>query len=266
MRGGYHGLLAFVLLILAPAAAATEWRDSPALVELFRQVGVEGCFVLYDPQADRYIGHNRSRAEARYVPASTFKIANSLIGLSVGAVAGVDETLPYLGPHTAFIAAWERDMSLRDAIALSNVPIYQELARRIGLERMRATLATLDYGNGETGSAVDRFWLEGPLAISAIEQTRFLARLARARLPLPQDAQAAAQAITLLEQHGTRQLHGKTGWQNAPGPGIGWWVGWVEDGGKVYAFALNLDIRTPEDAKKRLELGRAGLRVLGVME
>jgi beta-lactamase class D len=22
-------------------------------------------------------------------------------------------------------------------------------------------------------------------------------------------------------------LHAKTGWQNAPGAGVGWWVGWV---------------------------------------
>ena len=31
-------------------------------------------------------------------------------------------------------------MSLRDAIKASNVPVYQELARRIGLERMRANV------------------------------------------------------------------------------------------------------------------------------
>ena len=69
-------------------------------------------------------------------------------------------------------------MGLRDAIKMSNVPIYQELARRIGLERMREGVKKLGYGNMEIGSVVDRFWLAGPLAISAVEQTDFLRRLA----------------------------------------------------------------------------------------
>ncbi len=49
---------------------------------------------------------------------------------------------------------WEHDMGLRDAIKISNVPIYQELARRIGLERMKAGVEKLDYGNKDIGEVV----------------------------------------------------------------------------------------------------------------
>ena len=70
------------------------------------------------------------------------KVANSLIGLSTGAVRSADEVLPYGGKPQRF-KAWEHDMSLRDAIKASNVPVYQELARRIGLERMRANVSRL---------------------------------------------------------------------------------------------------------------------------
>ena len=73
-------------------------------------------------------------------------------------------------------------MSLHDAIRISNVPVYQELARRIGLDRMSENLALLDYGNEDTGTIVDMFWLQGPLKISALEQAKFLARLAQERL------------------------------------------------------------------------------------
>lgn len=226
---------------------------------------VDGTFVLYNPAADTYIGYDQSRAERRYVPASTFKIPNTLIGLSSGAMQSVDEILPYKGDPQPLIQAWAKDMSLREAIVLSNVPIYQELARRIGLERMRDGIERMDYGNNELGTVVDHFWLAGPLKVSALEQTRFLAKLARGLLPFPQDCQKSVREIVLLEQGENWQLYGKTGWENAPGEGVGWWVGWVKKGAHVYAFALNMDLRKAADAGKRVELGKASLKALGVL-
>jgi beta-lactamase class D len=225
---------------------------------------VTGTFVLYDVDAGRFVGHNQARSKVRFIPASTFKIPNSLIGLAVEAVEGVDEILPYGGKPQSF-AVWEKDMGLREAITLSNVPIYQELARRIGLERMRENVSKLGYGNGRIGATVDTFWLEGPLKISAIEQARFLARLAQGQLPLPADVQASVREIVLLEQGDNWRLYGKTGWENAPNSGIGWWVGWVKKDDHVYAFALNIDIQKATDAGKRIEIGKARLAALGVL-
>jgi beta-lactamase class D len=199
--------------------------------------------VLFDPDRGLMRGHDRHRAETRFTPASTFKIANSLIGLSVGAVASVDEVLPYRSNDPPFSPAWEKDMGLREAMVVSNVPIYQELARRIGLERMRQGVVKLGYGNEQIGTQVDRFWLRGPLAISAVEQTLFLNRLARKQLPFPIPAQRAVAAITVVERG----------------------EGWVERGGRVYPFALNLDLGGRADADLRLSLGRAALKATGVL-
>ena len=55
----------------------------------------------------------------------------------------VDEVLPYGGKPQPR-KEWERDMGLREAIKMSNVPIYQELARRIGIVRMREGKLRLD--------------------------------------------------------------------------------------------------------------------------
>lgn len=258
-------LLPFLLLLLlTPLAHALDWRDSPQLSRLFAEAGIRGTFVLYDVDAQRLVGHDRARAETRYSPGSTFKIANALIGLASGAVSGVDEVLPHGGGRLA-LAAWERDMSLREAMALSNLAIFQGMARRVGLPRMQAELARLGYGNGETGATVDRFWLDGSLAISAVEQARFVADLARGALPYPAEAQAAVTDIVKLEANANRTLYGKTGWPGYPEPGIGWWVGWVRKGERVYAFALNLDMREAADAGKRVALGRACLAALGVL-
>lgn len=205
-----------------------------------------GTFVLLDREADTLLVWNEARARkrfTRFTPASTFKIANSLIGLDAGAVKDVDEVLPYGGKPQPF-KTWEHDMGLRAAIKISNVPIYQEL-----------------YGNMEIGDVVDRFWLDGPLAISAAEQTEFLSRLVNEKLPVTSEAMRAVKEITLLEKTEEYELHGKTGWLFDEK--LGWWVGWVMRDGKSYPFALNIELPSDADAAKRIPLGRECLRSLG---
>jgi len=251
-----------VLFILQ--GCASHWTHSPEVEQLFNSADVTGTFVLYDVESDKLVGHNYPRSKTRFVPASTFKIPNSLIGLTVEAVMSVDEILPYGGQSQPF-DIWEKDMGLREAIPLSNVPIYQELARRIGLERMRQYVRKLDYGNEDIGMTVDNFWLEGPLKISAVEQVQFLAKLAQSKLPVSKSVQDSVREIVFLEQSDNLELYGKTGWENVPDPGVGWWVGWVRKDGRVYAFALNMDIQQASDARKRVELGKASLKALGVL-
>ena len=253
------------LLLVAAPVGATEWRQSQAVAQLFKKAGVRGTFVLYDVRADRFTVQDRARASTRYIPASTFKVANSLIGLTVGSVSSVDQVLPY-GGKPQRLKVWEADMSLRDAIKVSNVPVYQELARRTGLQRMREQLAKLDYGNGDIGSVVDTFWLVGPLKISAIEQARFQARLAQDQLPFPKPAMASTREIMLTEKTATFSLFSKTGWSDATTPGIGWWTGWVQKGDHTYAFALNMDIADDADGAKRVPLGKASLAALGLID
>ncbi|MCR6652726.1 MAG: class D beta-lactamase [Cellvibrionaceae bacterium] len=256
----------FILVLFSASICAEEfkWQHSQAITKLFQDAELTGTFVLYDPQTQTYSGHNLARAQQRYLPASTFKIPNTLISLAAGSVKNVDEVLPYGGKLQPF-PSWEKDMSLRDAIGISNVPVYQELARRTGIKTMREHITKLSYGNGEIGETVDNFWLIGPLKISALEQTQFLAKLAQNQLSYPVENQTAVKDIALLESTATWRLHGKTGWANATTPGIGWWVGWVEKDGRVYSFALNVDVHGDADVKKRVPIGRESLKVLGVL-
>lgn len=256
-------LLALILLPACLIGQAAEWKESPELARLFKQENVSGTFIVHDLAQDSYTVHDRRRAETRYVPASTYKIPNSLIGLATGVVANVDQVLPYGGGPTRR-PEWAQDMSLRDAIRISNVPVYQGLARRIGLERMKEGLRQFGYGNMDPGAVVDTFWLDGPLKISAHEQTLFLDKLVRDALPVPKAAMAAVRDI--LRQEGSAELYAKTGWGVPPdGKEIGWWVGWVKKDGKLYTFALNLDIPDNETGAKRVPLGKASLQALGLL-
>lgn len=257
-------IIGVIFLLISSCVSATEWKHRSDIETLFVDADVRGTFVVYDVSEGAIIGFDRNRAETRFIPASTFKVPHTLIGLAENAVEDVDEVLPYGGKEQPF-SSWEKDMSLRNALPISNVPVYQGLARRITVDRMANNLALLEYGNSEVGTVVDKFWLEGPLTISAVEQTVFLAALAQNKLPYTTKIQEQVREITRLENGDNWALHGKTGWTNTPDPDIGWWVGWVVKQGKVYSFALNIDILEPSDAKKRVELGRKSLTALGIL-
>jgi len=252
-----------VILLFSFSAYGSEWIESNAIKNSFDYASVSGAFVYYDRSNERYVFHNRDRLSKRFIPASTFKIPNALIGLSLGVVGSVDELLPYGGAPQR-VKSWENDMSLKQAIKISNLPIFQELARRIGVEKMQAEIEKMAYGNSTIGTDIDRFWLDGPLKISAVEQVEFLSTLAESELPLSQHAQRATHDILLLESIGDCHLFAKTGWLANASPGIGWWVGWVDNKGHIVSFALNMDILVKNDAKKRVGLGKRILSESGI--
>jgi beta-lactamase class D len=257
--------LFLLLTLFSLPLQAAEWQDSEECAEQFTQRNLYGTFVLYDAAGDQVIGHNRTRAQISFIPDTTFEIPHVLIGLGSGMVRNADVVLPY-GGQPQPVKAWEQNMSLRDAVKFSNVAIFQELARRVGLKDMRVAINSFQYGNGEIGNIVDDFWLVGPLKISALEQVEFLTRFGQLQLPLLQQrTQVAARNLLFLEYGNNWALYGKTGWATTEDPKVGWWVGWVQKGDAIYSFALNIDMPNMTDGPKRIELGKACLKVLGVL-
>ncbi|MBL8568648.1 MAG: class D beta-lactamase [Phreatobacter sp.] len=256
--------LAMGAALLAPGKASADTVERPEFAAALKEAGLAGTFALIGGRTGSVQAADAARAGRRYVPASTFKIPNSLIALEAGAVRDENEVVPY-GGRPQFIKAWERDMPLKEALPASSVPVYQEIARRVGLERYREWLAKFDYGNRETGAVVDRFWLDGPLTISAIEEARFNLRLVRGELPVAPRTRSIVRDLLKLESAGEATLYGKTGWFAKPGePSIGWWSGWVERAGEIHAFALNIDMPQVEMAPKRVAAGKAILKLAGV--
>lgn len=245
-------------------AFAESWVEIEAATALFERYGVNGSFILLDVNSERYHVHDHERASKAVVPTSTYKIPHSLIALQLGVVASVDEILPY-GGKPQRLPQWEKDMSLREAITMSNVPVYQGVAKKIGRTAMHRSLKQLDYGNQQVGNDVERFWLDGPLVISPREQVDFLARLAEQTLPIQEKHQKAVSDILLIDSESDYRLYAKTGWADSPEPDIGWWVGWVEKGDEHYTFALLIDIEKDADAKVRKPLGIELLKTLRVL-
>lgn len=99
-------------IALGTKANASKTTERVDLRSVFQSQGVTGTFVLYDAQSDELTAVDAKRAATRYVPASTFKIANSLIALETGVVKDENEVIPY-GYKPQPFKAWEKDMSMR---------------------------------------------------------------------------------------------------------------------------------------------------------
>ncbi len=136
------------------------------------------------------------------MPASTFKIANSLIALETSVATDADHPTFKWDGVVRDIEEWNHDHTLRTAIKASVVPVYQEIARQIGPERMQRYVEAFDYGNHDIGGAtIDAFWLEGDLRITALQQIEFLEKLYKEELPVSKRSMEIVKDIMLLEQN-----------------------------------------------------------------
>lgn len=259
----------------APAPPASPSRDNVAVeeVDLSAAFGeITGTFVMLDADARRLVVHNLERARTRFLPASTFKIPNTLIALETGVASGPEFPLAWdssAAPRRSWWpAVWAKDQTLRTALPNSVVWYYQELARRVGSARMQQYVDRFDYGNRDISGGIDQFWLTGGLRISPVEQVEFLRRFYFAQLGVSDRATRIAKELLLLEETPGYRLSGKSGWAGLgdAGPGVGWLVGYLERGGDVHFFATNIVIATARDAAARTTITKAILPELGLLE
>ena len=119
---------------------------------------------------------DRERAEARVPAGLDVQIPNSLIALETGVVADADSTMFPWDKVVRDFDAWNQDHTLRTAFKASAVPVYQDIARKIGPGwTVQQYVNAFDYGNRDIGGApIDTFWLNGNLRISALQQIDFL--------------------------------------------------------------------------------------------
>lgn len=233
--------------------------NDPVLEKLFQARGVSGTLVIALLDGKTTYVHNAERAAQPFLPASTFKIPNTLIALDLGVIRDERESIAWDGVDRG-LAAWNRDQTLETALPSSCVWFYQALAERVGQARYLEQLKRLGYGNWQTGPDVRTFWLDGNLRISALEQIGFLQRFYTGQLPFKPEHIALTKRLMLVEQTNAYTLAAKTGWTMRVAPQIGWYVGYVETGGQVWLFALNLDIVRPGDERFREEIVKAALR------
>jgi len=239
-------------------------KNSEEIKSLFDQAYTTGVLVIKRGQTEEIYGNDLKRASTEYVPASTFKMLNALIGLEHHK-ATTTEAFKWDGQKRLF-PDWEKDMTLGDAMKASAIPVYQELARRIGLDLMAKEVKRIGFGNADIGSKVDNFWLVGPLKITPEQETQFAYELANKSLPFSKNVQEQVQSMVFIEEKNGRKIYAKSGWGWDVEPQVGWLTGWVvQPQGEIVAFSLNLEMKKGIPSSIRKEIAYKGLEQLGVL-
>jgi beta-lactamase class D len=237
------------------------------LAQHFIDEGTAGTFVGYKVDDYLIIASDKDRSGEAKLPASTFKIPNSLVALETGVVEDPDKDVFKWDGVIRSIEAWNRDHTMRSAIAVSAVPVYQEIARRIGEVRMQKYVDLFEYGNRNIGGGIDQFWLTGDLRIDPVQQIDFVDRLRRGVLPISKRSQDLVRDILPVTKVGDVTIRTKSGLLGAEigKPSLGWMVGWAEKGSAQTVFALNMDCREPRHIADRMTLSQACLRDIGAI-
>jgi beta-lactamase class D len=238
------------------------------LKNIFDKHGLSGTILIFDPEEGRSFGYNPALWDSGYLPASTFKIPNTLIGLETG-VIDTGFVFKWNGEKRR-LPQWEQDLTLRKALQVSCVPCYQELARKIGARRMNEYLTKLSYGHMDVHpDNIDLFWLEGNSRITPRQQVEFLRRLYDEKLPMSIATMKAVKSIMVNEANSDYTLSGKTGWAIRNGNNYGWFAGYLETKGKVYFVATLVEPKDQEQvddfAAARKLITMAVFRYLGLI-
>lgn len=235
-------LTALLATVLLNACTQSNVSVNKDLKKYFDSNHVNGCFGLFDNGHGQFTIYNLPRyRDSAFLPAATFNIVNSLIGLQTGVITNENMVIKW-DSIARSIPAWNKDLTMAEALNVSSVPYYQEVARRMGKDTMQQWLDTLHYGTEKIKSRIDTFWLDNSLKITPDEQLGLAKKLYFAQLPFNKRAQSIVKKVMLQENNANYQLSYTTGsGYTETGDALGWVVGWIEENVHVYFFVLNIE-------------------------
>lgn len=257
------------LVIVLSSCSPNNVTEDAGFQKYFDSVGTTGCFGMFDNGQGHFTVYNLPRfRDSAFLPASTFKIVNSLIGLETGRIVNENMVIKWDGitrfyPSGDSAKEWNKDLTMKQAFKVSAVPYYQEVARKIGKDTMQRWLDTLGYGQryGKFkigNNNIDTFWLDNSLKVTADEELGLVKKLYFDQLPFFKSTQKTVRWVMLQEDNANYKLSYKTGWGHREnGHTLGWMVGWIEENKHPYFFALQV-----ESEKKEFDLMPARMAIL----
>jgi beta-lactamase class D len=250
-------------------------KEDKSLEKYFKENNVNGTFALYNNATDKFTVYNLSRyRDSQYLPASTFKIVNSLIGLQYGIITNDSMVIKWDGVQR-WVPEWNKDLTMYEAFRVSSLPYYQEVARRIGKDTMQRALDSLGYAAGKNDTTyvirttIDSFWIDNSMKVTPDDQLGLVRKLYFKELPFFPYHQETVKRAMLFEDNANYQLSYKTGWgrDDKTGKHIGWVVGWIVENNHPYFFVLNLESAEKDiDMGVRMKLLKGILKELGFLE
>lgn len=223
------------------------------LASPIRAFAAPACTLVVDQTTGRALARSGDACATRSSPASTFKIALSLMGFDAGILQDARAPAwPYHEAYRAWRESWKQTTDPTRWLSESVVWYSQVLTRTLGVERFTKYIDAFGYGNRDIsgdpgrGNGLTNAWLSSSLQISPAEQVAFVRKLVSGRLPVSPRATEMTMAIMpAFAAPDGWTVYGKTGSGNirdAKGGidekrQVGWFVGWARKGGRVLVFA-----------------------------
>lgn len=244
------------------------------LTEPFEQCGIDGSITIYDYNGGQWISSDIDDSAVPTLPASTFKIINTLIALEAGVIATENEIIKWPGSTDTSKYGYRpdiyHDMSMKEAFRTSAGWAYVELAKKIGKADYNKYLTASNYGNVDLSIDDPDFWNFGNFAISPANQISTLIGVFEETLPFKKASFKILKEMMIVEQTANFTLRAKTGWTRDGGKDTGWWVGYVEKKDNVYFFATRLikdrSVLNKKFGKCRKEITRTILKQMKVLD
>ncbi|MFI5187174.1 MAG: penicillin-binding transpeptidase domain-containing protein [Chitinophagales bacterium] len=258
-----------LILVYLNSCSLNNVKIDDSLEHFFNENNVNGTFALFDNGTGQFTIYNLKRyRDSSFLPASTFKIVNSLIGLQTGKITSDSMVIKWDGierPHKE----WNKDLTMYEAFRVSAVPYYQEVARRIGKDTMQFWLDSISYGTKKIKTKIDMFWLDNSLKITPDEELGLVKKLFFNQLPFFETYENTVKRAMLFEDNSNYKLSYKTGWGNTEnGNELAWIVGWIEENKHPYFFVLNFETadHNADIPTIRMKMLKGILKQLGFME
>ena len=233
--------------------------EDDSFKQYFDAAGVNGSFGMFDNGQGHFTIYNLHRyRDSSYLPAATFDIMQSLIGVQTGVVKDDSAVLfdvtklkldgkekidsmallsSQIKPDTE---RCKPIMTLSAAFRHSCPDQFQVLAGRIGKDTLKKWIDSLGYGNKDIST--DVFWMDNHLTVNSDEQLGLVKKLYFDQLPFFPRSQKVVRQMMLMENNSNYQLSYKTGTGiRKDGHALTWYVGWIEENKHPYFFVETLD-------------------------
>jgi beta-lactamase class D len=259
-------LISLLMILMTNAFGQSDFQ------KYFDSLSVKGSTTIYDLKNKKWIFTHSIDSDRKTLPASTFKILNSLISLEEKSVIDENQVIKWDSLSKTFfgtkIESWNKDTDLKTAYKNSTVWFYVEMAKKIGRRKYKKYLKKCAYGNQNLSEKGTDFWNYGDFEISPKNQIEFLLKLYENKLPFSKQTTDIVKKIMISEQTENYTFRDKTGWTKKNGVDIGWWVGYLQTKDNVFFFATRLTKKTDENnsnfSKARKEITKAILKELKV--
>lgn len=250
-------LSCFLLLCISMSVLAKEIKQQE-YAEIFK--GYDACFILYSVNQHKIVSeyNPHNRCNERVAPNSSFKIPLSLMAFDQGIIK--QETIFKWDGKQGFMAEHRQDQTPSSWLQYSVVWVSQQIAPKLGYDRIKRYLSEFSYGNqdfsGDPGknNGVTHAWLSSSLKISAFEQLNFLKQMQSYTLPVSKKAiDNTKRNLYLGKLDNGADYYGKTGSgrygrnERQSNPSLlreAYFIGFVENGSEKYIFVSNLSDKT----------------------